>query len=61
MITEVKQIIGQPEVVDFEGEASEDVDSEVEEGGDTVEGVTLGDQILTEEEVSTIFFQRFNN
>ena len=53
MITEEKQIIGHPEVVGFEGAASEDVDSEVE-GGDTVEGVTLGDQILTGEEVSTV-------
>ena len=56
MITEEKQIIGHPEVVGFEGAASEDVDSEVEEGGDTVEGVTLGDQILTGEEVSTTLF-----
>ena len=56
MIIEEKQIIGHPEVVDFEGEALGDVDSEVEEGGDTVEDVTLGDQILTEEEVSIIFF-----
>ena len=54
MITEEKQIIGHPEVVDFEGEASGDVDSEVEEGGDTVEGATLGDQTLTGEEASTI-------
>ena len=56
MITEEKQIIGHPEVVDFEVEALGDVDSEVEEDGDTVEDVTLGDQILTEEEVSIIFF-----